>query len=202
MRLLLVRHGQTELSIERRYSGRGDVGLTALGERQVKALAARLAALVDATVPVVSSPLRRARQTAAAIAESTGSQVEVHQELIEADFGAWEGLTYDQAAARDPDLHDRWLADQALPAPNGESFDAVHHRVQRVRDELVARSDAATVVVVSHATPIRSFLRMGLDVGPSLYHRLQLDLASLSIVRFHRDGNALVELVNDTCHLS
>jgi probable phosphoglycerate mutase len=201
-RLLLVRHGQTELSIERRYSGRGDVPLTALGEQQAKDVAGRVAGMVEAGTPVLSSPLGRARETAAAVAEAAGSDVEVADGLIETDFGAWERLTFAQASARDPELHGRWLADPALPAPDGESFDAVHRRVRRVRDDLIARIGGGTVIVVSHVTPIKSLLRMGLDAGPSLLYRLHLDLASLSIVEFHPDGNASVRLVNDTSHLA
>jgi probable phosphoglycerate mutase len=201
-RLLLVRHGQTELSVERRYSGRGDVPLTALGQQQAKAVAARIAGLVEAGTPVVSSPLGRARQTAAAVAEATGGPVEVAGGLVETDFGAWEGLTFAQAAARDPKLHGRWLADPSVPAPDGESFDEVHDRVRRVRDDLVARVGAGTAVVVSHVTPVKSLLRMGLDAGPSLLFRLHLDLASISIVEFFPDGYAAVRLVNDTAHLA
>ncbi len=121
-RFLLLRHGQTELSGERRYSGRGDVELTATGQRQAKAAAARLSTMDFAAV--VSSPLARARQTAAAITD----QVTVHEGLIETDFGDWERLTFAEAAARDPELHGRWIRDPAVPAPNGESFDAVHAR--------------------------------------------------------------------------
>jgi probable phosphoglycerate mutase len=201
-RLLLVRHGQTELSVERRYSGRGEVPLTEVGERQAKAVAGRVAGMVEAGTAVVSSPLGRARQTAAAIAEAVASPVEVADGLVETDFGAWERLTFAQAAARDPQLHGRWLADPSVPAPDGESFDAVHRRVRRVRDDLVARIGGGSAVVVSHVTPIKSLLRMGLDVGPSLLFRLHLDLASLSIVEFYPDGHASVRLVNDTSHLA
>jgi probable phosphoglycerate mutase len=196
-RLLLVRHGQTELSVERRYSGHGDVPLTELGERQAKAVAARVAGLVDAGTPVVSSPLGRARQTAAAVAAATGSSVEVTHSLVETDFGAWEGLTFAQASARDPELHGRWLSDPSVLPPDGESFDEVHERVRRWRDGVVAAA-TGTLVVVSHVTPIKSLLRMGLDAGPSLLFRLHLDLASLSIVEFFADGHAAVRLVNET----
>jgi len=194
-RLLLLRHGQTELSVDRRYSGRGEVPLTPLGERQAAAAAARLAKLDVAAV--VSSPLGRARQTAAAL----GREVEIHEGLIETDFGAWERLTFAEASAKDPELHGRWLGDPSMPAPNGESFDQVHRRVRRARDDLIAKYGGQTIVVVSHVTPIKSLLRMGLDAGPSLLYRLHLDLASLSTVEFYPDGNASVRLVNDTSHL-
>ncbi len=200
-RLLLLRHGQTELSAQRRYSGCGaDPELTAVGERQATAAAARLS-MMDDIRAVVCSPLRRARRTAEVVAGAVGTEVSVHDGLIEADFGAWEGLTFAQARERDPDLHARWLADTAVAPPGGESMEAVHHRVRRVRDELLAAYGGATLVLVSHVTPIKSLLRMALAVGPSLLHRLHLDVASLSIAEFYPDGPASVRLVNDTSYL-
>jgi broad specificity phosphatase PhoE/ribonuclease HI len=199
-RFLLLRHGQTELSGERRYSGRGDVPLTELGTQQAKAAATRLARMRFAAV--ISSPLGRTRQTAAEVAAASGHQVEVHEGLVETDFGDWERLTFVEAAERDPELHRRWLSDPSVAPPNGESFDAVHARVREARDELVQRHAGQTVVLVSHVTPIKSLLRMGLDAGPSLLFRLHLDLAALSVVEFYPDGNASVRLVNDTSHLA
>jgi len=199
-RLLMLRHGQTEFSAQRRYSGRADLPLTELGERQATAAAARLANTGD-VVAVVSSPMLRARQTAQPVAGALGVPLRVHDGLIEADFGAWEGLTFAEASARDPELHTRWLTDTSVAPPDGESMDAVHRRVRRVRDQLIAEHGGATVVVVSHVTPIKSLLRMALDVGPSLLHRLHLDIASLSVAEFFPDGPALVRLVNDTSYL-
>ncbi|WP_285488412.1 bifunctional RNase H/acid phosphatase [Amycolatopsis taiwanensis] len=206
-RMLLVRHGQTELSIDRRYSGRGDVALTEHGREQAAALAKRLAALPGLAAGgeaalIVSSPLTRARQTAQEIADAIGGRVETHQGLLETDFGAWEGLTFADAARQDPELHARWIRDTSVAAPGGESFDVVYDRVRGVRADLVAAHAGRTIVVVSHVTPIKSFLRLGLDAGPSLLFRMHLDLASLSIVEFYPDGNALVRLVNDVSHLS
>ncbi|MGB8961236.1 MAG: bifunctional RNase H/acid phosphatase [Pseudonocardiaceae bacterium] len=199
-RLLMLRHGQTEHSAQRRYSGRGDLPLTELGERQAAAAAARLANS-DGVAAVVSSPLLRARQTAQPAADALGVPVTVHDGLIETDFGAWEGLTFAEARDRDPDLHTRWLTDTSLAMPGGESMDAVHRRVRRVRDQLIAQHGAATVIVVSHVTPIKALLRMALDAGPSVLHRLHLDIASLSAAEFYPDGPATVSLVNDTSYL-
>jgi probable phosphoglycerate mutase len=203
-RLLLLRHGQTALSVERRYSGRGAAPLTDTGERQAKAAALRLSAMDDVGpgTPIVSSPLGRALRTAQAVADATGGEVITHAGLLETDFGHWEGLTFAEAARRDPALHRSWVLDSSVAAPDGESFEAVHHRVRRVRDELITRYGGTTIVLVSHVTPIKSLLRMGLDAGPSLLFRLHLDLASLSIVEFYPDGNASVRLVNDTSHLA
>ncbi len=200
-RLLMLRHGQTEYSAQRRYSGRRDLPLTELGERQAAAAAARLSTM-DSVAAVVSSPMLRARQTAKPVADALGVPLEVHDGLIETDFGAWEGLTFAEARERDPDLHTRWITDTSVATPNGESMDTVHRRVRRVRDQLIAEYGDATLVVVSHVTPIKALLRMALDAGPSLLHRLHLDLASLSVAEFYPDGPASVRLVNDTSHLS
>ena len=203
-KMLLLRHGQTAMSVDRRYSGRGDVPLTEHGLQQAAAAAKRLGAQPDlgADTVVVASPLTRAKQTAQAVADALGSRVETHQGLLETDFGEWEGLTFREAAERDPELHGRWLRDSSVPAPGGESFDAVLRRVQRTRDELIETHAGKTLILVSHVTPIKSMLRLGLDAGPSLLFRLHLDLASLSIVEFYPDGNASVRLVNDISHLS
>ncbi|NIH85329.1 histidine phosphatase family protein [Amycolatopsis granulosa] len=202
-RMMLLRHGQTAMSVDRRYSGRGDVPLTEQGLQQAAAAAKRLAAMPDlgADTAVVASPLTRTRQTAQAVADALGARVATDPGLLETDFGEWEGLTFAEAAERDPVLHGRWLRDSSVPAPGGESFDEVHRRVRRARDELVETHGGRTIVVVSHVTPIKSLLRLGLDAGPSLLFRLHLDLASLSIVEFYPDGNASVRLVNDISHL-
>jgi probable phosphoglycerate mutase len=199
-RLLMLRHGQTEYSAQRRYSGRGDLPLTELGERQAAAAAARLSRM-DGVAAVVSSPLLRARQTAQPVADALDVPLSIHEGLIETDFGDWEGLTFAEARQRDPDLHARWITDTSVAAPGGESMDAVHRRVRRVRDQLITEHTDAILVVVTHVTPVKALLRMALDAGPALLHRLHLDLASLSIAEFYPDGPASVRLVNDTSHL-
>lgn len=199
-RLLLLRHGQTELSRQRRYSGRGNPELTDTGRRQAAA-AARYLSLKGGIAAVVSSPLERAHATACAAADALGLPVRIDDDLIETDFGQWEGLTFAEAAEGHPDLHGRWLRDTGLRPPGGESFDDVAVRVQRARDRIVADHGAATVLVVSHVTPIKTMLRMALAAGPTILHRLHLDLASLSIAEFYPDSGSSVRLVNDTSYL-
>jgi ribonuclease H / adenosylcobalamin/alpha-ribazole phosphatase len=200
-RFILLRHGQTEHSASRAYSGHGEVPLTSIGETQATLAAKRLSA-VPGIAAVASSPLPRAIQTAEAVAAQLGLRVTVHDGLIEADFGSWEGLTFAQAAASDPDLHSRWLTDTSIAPPGGESFDAVRRRVRRVRDELIVRHTGSTIVVISHVAPIKTLLAMALDAWPSVLFRLHLDLASLSVAEFYADGGATVRLVNDTSHLT
>jgi probable phosphoglycerate mutase len=199
-RLLLLRHGQTELSVQRRYSGRGDPALTELGRRQADA-AARYLTQRGGIAAVVSSPLRRCHDTATTAATALGLDVSVDDDLVETDFGAWEGLTFTEAAERDPELHQRWLRDTATTAPGGESFDQVHQRVVSARDRIVADHGSTTVLVVSHVTPIKTLLRLALDAGSGILYRLHLDPASLSIAEFYPDGVSSVRLVNQTAYL-
>ncbi|MET0455025.1 MAG: bifunctional RNase H/acid phosphatase [Mycobacterium sp.] len=199
-RFLLLRHGQTELSIQRRYSGRGNPALTDLG-RQQAAAAARYLGERGGITAVVSSPLQRAYDTATAAAKTLGLDVVVDDDLIETDFGEWEGLTFGEAAQRDPAVHGKWLRDTSIAPPGGESFDAVAQRVRRARTRIISEYGDATVLVVSHVTPIKTVLRLALDAGEGILYRLHLDLASLSVAEFYPDGVASVRLVNQTAYL-
>jgi probable phosphoglycerate mutase len=197
--LLLLRHGQTELSVQRRYSGHGDPELTPLGHAQAAGAAARIANVPDVAA-VLTSPLRRALQTATLVAEATGAPLHVRKGLIETDFGAWEGLTFPEARDRDPQLHAEWLGSEEVAPPGGESFAAVGRRVAAELADVLRDYPGATLVLVSHVTPIKMLLRDALQGGPGVLYRLHLDLAALSIVDFYPDGGASVRLVNDTSH--
>lgn len=199
-RLLLLRHGQTPMSVDRRYSGRGNPDLTELGRRQADSAATVLGSRTDVDA-IVASPLARAQQTAAATAGILGLPVTTVDGLIETDFGDWEGLTFTEAMERHPDAHKAWRGDTSVAPPNGESFDAVRTRIEATRDQLLTEYAGKTLLVVTHVTPIKMLLQLALDVGPSLLYRLHLDLASLSIAEFYPDGGASVRLVNDTSHL-
>jgi broad specificity phosphatase PhoE/ribonuclease HI len=199
-RFLLLRHGQTELSTQRRYSGRGNPALTDVGRRQAEA-AAQFLAQKGGIAGVVTSPLQRAYDTAATAAKALGLDVTVDHDLIETDFGGWEGLTFGEAAERNPELHRRWLRDTSVKPPDGESFDSVAERVRRAKARIINEHGGETVLVVSHVTPIKTLLRMALDAGPGILYRLHLDLASLSIAEFYPDGVASVRLVNQTAYL-
>jgi len=198
-RLLLLRHGQTPLSVEKRYSGLGDPALTELGESQAAGAARRLA---DVPFDVIlTSPLQRARQTAEAVSAATGVPVGVRDGLIETNFGEWEGLTFVEARERDPERFAKWLGATDVAPPGGESFDVARIRVSAELAAIVADHPGSTVLVVSHVTPIKLILQEALAVGVSILYRLHLDLASLSVADFFPDGGASVRLVNDTSHL-
>jgi probable phosphoglycerate mutase len=198
--MLLLRHGQTALSVEKRFSGGGDQPLTDVGRAQAAAAAVRLAA--SGAVAVVSSPLRRARETSLLVAEALGLEVAFDDDFRETDFGDWEGFTFREVREKWPIELDEWLASTSVAPPFGESFDATATRVLAARDRVLASYEGQTVVVVSHVTPIKTLLRTALDAPPSALYRIHLDLACLNEVQWHADGAAVVRSMNDVAHLS
>ena len=198
--VVLWRHGRTAYNAAGRMQGQIDIPLDEVGRWQAAQGAQHLAQR-HAPARIVSSDLGRAVTTGEALSGLTGVPVELDPELRERSFGEWEGLTFPEAAERHPEVHGRWLRDTSLAAPGGESFDEVQHRVQRARDRIVAEHSGTTVLVVSHVTPIKTLLRLALAAGPTILHRLHLDLASLSVAEFYADNQASVRLVNDTSYL-
>ncbi|MGW2513510.1 bifunctional RNase H/acid phosphatase [Streptomyces scopuliridis] len=200
---VLLRHGETALTPEKRFSGSGgsDPELSAAGRRQAEAVAASLAAR-GTIQEIVSSPLRRCRETAGAVASRLGLEVTVEEGLRETDFGAWEGLTFAEVRERYADDLSAWLTSpDVAPTGGGESFTTVGRRVAAVRDRLLERYRGRTVLVVTHVTPVKTLIRLALGAPPESLFRMELSAASLSAVAYYADGNASVRLLNDTSHL-
>ncbi|MEU0338000.1 bifunctional RNase H/acid phosphatase [Streptomyces bobili] len=200
---VLLRHGETPLTPEKRFSGSGgsDPALSAVGREQAERVADALAR--RGTVQhIVASPLARTRETAAAVAARLGLEVTVDDGLRETDFGAWEGLTFGEVRERHPDDLNAWLSDpEAEPTGGGESFAATAVRIAAARDKLVAAYAGRTVLLVTHVTPIKTLVRLALGAPPESLFRMELSAASLSVVAYYADGNASVRLLNDTSHL-
>ncbi|MEU8019649.1 bifunctional RNase H/acid phosphatase [Micromonospora parva] len=202
-RLILVRHGETPYTEQRRYSGRGDVPLSERGRAQVAATGARVAELAPSVAAVLSSPLSRCTTTAAAIAGALGDvPVRTEDDLIECDFGQWEGRTFAEVREQWPGEMDAWLASPRIAPPGGESFTHVAERANRVIAGLLTAYPGETVVVVSHVSPIKLVLRDALAAGDGFLHRLFLDAAGISVLDMWPDGGVAVRTVNDTAHLA
>lgn len=196
---ILLRHGQTEFSAERRFAGRGDIALTDVGRRQAAAAADRLANRgIDA---IVTSPLLRAHYTAEAVAAAAGAPLAVDDGLAEADFGKWEGLTFGEAAQRWPAEIAAWLASPDAAPPGGESLADAARRVLAVLDRLLAAHPRQTLLLVSHVTPIKTLACRALLAPPAALFRMHLDVASLTEIDWFADGPALLRSLNDTAHL-
>jgi probable phosphoglycerate mutase len=195
----LLRHGQTEHTPERRFSGRNELPLSLTGRAEAEAAGERLRDL--GIEVVVASPLRRTRETAEIVAGVLGLPVAFDRDLVELDFGDLEGLTFDEAAAKHPLAARRFLADVSVAAPGGESIADVGTRVSRARRRILSEHAGRTVLIVSHVTPIKLLLTAGLGVADEVVHRVFLEAASLCTVTWSSDGRSSVRAVNDTAHL-
>jgi ribonuclease H / adenosylcobalamin/alpha-ribazole phosphatase len=197
---LLLRHGQTPMSVQKRYSGRTDALLTDTGIRQAAAAAKRLApAGLDA---IVTSPLQRAVRTAEEVAATTGIPVLTDDGFRETDFGAWEGQTFAEVRERWPSEVTTWLADPSVAPPGGESFADVSERVTAALRRVLAGRARQTVLIVSHVTPIKTLVAAALLAPPAALYRMHLDVAALCEIDWYPDGPAVLRSFNDTSHLS
>ncbi|MFH9707115.1 bifunctional RNase H/acid phosphatase [Streptomyces luteogriseus] len=200
---VLLRHGETPLTPQKRFSGSGgtDPSLSDTGREQAERAAAMLARR-GTIQAVVSSPLARTRETAGIVAARLGLDVSIDDGLRETDFGAWEGLTFAEVRERHPDDLNAWLASpDAEPTGGGESFAATAARLAVTRDKLVTAHAGRTVLLVTHVTPIKTLVRLALGAPPESLFRMELSAASLSVVAYYADGNASVRLLNDTSYL-
>ena len=198
--IALLRHGQTQMSVERKYSGRSDAPLTAAGVQQAAAAAKHLAGAGLSVI--ITSPLLRTVQTAQEVASVTGAPVETDDGFRETDFGAWEGLTFAEVRERWPAEVSAWLADPAVPPPDGESFAEVSERVADALQRVLADRAGQTVLIVSHVTPIKTLVTTALLAPPAALYRMHLDVAALCEIDWYADGPAVLRSFNDTGHLA
>lgn len=200
-RTLLVRHGATAASLDGWFNGAADEPLADTGRDEAAALAGALATAppVDA---IVSSPLRRARETADVVGAALGVAVREEKDLREVDFGAWEGLSLTEISERYARELELWTSDPAAAPPDGESVVAVHRRATRVRDKLLARFPGQTVLVVAHGMLLAVLVAVALDVPAEAAFRMRLETTGLSGVDWYPEGFARLTLFNDTKHLA
>jgi broad specificity phosphatase PhoE/ribonuclease HI len=207
--LLLLRHGRTLLTQERRFSGRGglDAELTSSGRADADRAAGLIAGLgwpgaalaeIGPATAVVTSPLLRTRQTAEAVATRLGLPVTVMDDWAEISFGGWDGLTFAEVAERWPDDVRRWRESMTAAPPGGESLQELISRVRAVRAATVEAFPGRVIVVATHGVPVRAAVHEALDAGPPALWRTRVDPASVTAVRYWSDGGIEVSAVNLT----
>jgi broad specificity phosphatase PhoE len=190
--ILLIRHGQTAANVAGLLLGRDDPQLTDLGRRQ----AAALADAASGVARVVTSPLRRALETAAAFGPQV--RVEVDERWTELDYGELEGRPHGEVPG---ETWRRWRGDPSFEPPGGESLAALGVRVREACDDLGGAAGEADVAVVSHVSPIKAAVAWALGVDDSVSWRMFLDVASISRVAIGPYGPSL-RTYNETHHLS
>lgn len=199
MRLLLVRHGETQLNSALRYWGRTDVPLGESGVRQAECLRQRLQSeRIDC---IYSSDLKRALATAQTIAASHNLEVLTCPELREIDFGRLEGLAFDEVNRLYPEVARQWLErDPGLAYPGGESLAELDERVRAFTRRLKGHTSEETLLIVAHSGVLRTLACQLLNMPPEYRWQIRLDLASLTIIETYPD-QALLALLNDCSHL-
>ena len=190
----LARHGEVLHAAEGRFFGHTDVALSPAGVAQVAALAERLGG--EAIEAVYASDLLRARQSAAPLAAARGASVATVPPLREMAMGRWEGLTFAEIHAREPDLCDRWLADPfAMPFPEGEGVADLRARAVPALRRLVERHAGRRIAVIAHGGTNRVILAEALGLPLGNIFRLAQDYAAWSLIEY-RGAGAVVHLVN------
>jgi probable phosphoglycerate mutase len=200
--LIFLRHGQTAHTVDKRFSGAGgdDPALSELGQQQAVAAAQYLARRqsvagggIDA---IVSSPMVRTKQTAAAVAETLGLDVKVEKGWIECSFGDWDGHTFAEVQQKWPDALNAWMGSTTVAPPGGESFDACARRARSARDGLLTAYPGKTVLVVTHVTPIKLMVRGVLQAPMTSLFRMELSPASITEIHWYADGLASLKSFN------
>jgi broad specificity phosphatase PhoE len=199
-RLLLIRHAGTLLSSDDRYAGSTDVELSDEGRSQSRKLAVRLAKTRVAAV--YCSHLKRAVDTARAVATPHGLTPILNPALREVDHGHWEGLTRQEIEARFGEEFSRWREDPFGVAPaEGESGRSVLARALPAVREILAAHENETVAIVSHKATNRLLIANFLGIDMRRYRdRIAQDLACLNVLLFDRESGPQLNLLNDTSH--
>jgi len=193
-RFMLARHATCALTEHMLFGRVIDAPLDTRGQRQALALARRIA--LEKPSAVLSSPRRRARQTARAIAALAGHTVRVDWRLDELDFGRWSGKSFASLAA-DPDWH-RWNRERASSAtPLGDDMEKARTRLMQVLDEVQHEYPEQTVVLVTHAEVIRASLLHFMRRSANDFQQLEIAPASLSVVNVGQDSSVRIEFVNE-----
>ena len=195
--LIFLRHGETPHTVEKRFSGSGgdDPELSETGVAQARAAASYLSTIggIDA---VVSSPMRRAQQTAGIVAESLGLDVKVENGWVECSFGEWDGYTFAEVQEKWPDALNTWMGSTTVAPPGGESFDTCARRARSARDSVLTAYPGKTVLVVTHVTPIKLMVRAVLQAPMASLFRMELRPASITEIHWYADGLASLKSFN------
>ena len=199
-KLILVRHGQTVWNKLGKYQGQADIELSEAGIEQAKLLGERFP--FDQVSAIYSSPLKRARDTAEAVAKKFKLPIVACEAFREINFGQWEGLTYEE-------IHAKWEKEHTLlfespdllTCPQGEGFSDVQDRAVKKMLEIVKAHDGETVVITAHGGVIRTLLCYALGMPLKNMWKIRQDNTAVNVVSAYDEG-MVVELMNSTVHLA
>ena len=197
--VVLVRHGVTPHTLEKRFSGglaSANPGLSDEGRAQIRAVADWLSPLAERVDAVVASPVRRTLESAEILAEALGRPVEVEPGFAEMEFGVWDGMTFGEVGEKYPAELKSWLGSTDNAPEGGESFRTVQERVLAGLGRLLEAHAGKTVVVVSHVTPIKTLVANAVDAPLEAVFRMELTPASVTVLSYYDDGRASMRMYN------
>jgi len=189
--LVLVRHGVTAHTTGKLFSGglkSSNPPLNDEGREQARATGEWLAPLSGTFDALVSSPVRRTRETAEILGELFRLEIDEEPGIAEMEFGTWDGMSFTQVHEKWPDEISTWLGDLESAPHGGESFRTVEKRVLEGRDRLVSSYAGQTVVCVSHVTPIKTLVADALGAPLEAVYRMELAPASVTVISYFRGG--------------
>jgi len=202
MKIVLVRHGQTEWNKKDLFRGRVDIPLDETGLQQAVRVGQRLAPLGLHIEAMYSSPLQRAMQTAEAIANKLGVHpVKSLNDFIEFDYGQWEGHSPDEIRKKYPQEYRYWIHDpDQLKIPGGETLQQVKERVKRGLDVVMQESKDKNMVIVAHKAINKIIIGLLLGLQENDSWEMEQDLACINIFEII-EGKVRTDLLNDIIHL-
>jgi ribonuclease H / adenosylcobalamin/alpha-ribazole phosphatase len=201
--VVLLRHGDTRLTPERRFSGAGgsDPHLSATGRDQARQSAGSAVLRGRPITEVLTSPMVRCQETAQIVAAALGVAARIDRSLLEMDFGLWEEMTFDEVQERYPEDLRRWKESAwATPTGSSDTFAAIIDRMRTAAERFATRYAGASVVAVTHVTPVKALVADALGAPPSALFRMELSSACISRITY-TGGEACLRLLNDTAHL-
>jgi probable phosphoglycerate mutase len=197
-----VRHGETILTPTRKFSGTGSLDPELMQEGLDQAeLVAEEAVKLGADV-LIASPLKRTRQTAEAIARTTGLEIIFDESWYELSFGDWDGKSIEEVKAEDPDAYQAWLNSTAYAPGGGESYDEASVRIEEALEKLVAEYPGKKVIVVTHNGVIKTAIKLAMGApAEAVFHVDATPCSISSISIWPSDGLRAVRSVNERGHL-
>jgi probable phosphoglycerate mutase len=200
--IYFVRHGETVLTPTRKFSGTGELNpeLMQDGLDQAELVAAE-AVKLGADV-LIASPLNRTRQTAEAIARTTGLEIIFDEVWFELSFGSWDGKSIEEVKAEDPDAYQAWLNSTAYAPGGGESYDEASVRIEEALEKLVAEYPGKKIIVVTHNGVIKTAVKLAIGApAEAVFHVDAAPCSISSIAIWPSDGLRAVRSVNERGHL-
>ena len=195
IKLILIRHTETKWNKQKKYLGRTDISLSPKGQKQAGFISGYLR---NKNISVIySSKLKRAIETATAIAKPHNLEVKQDAGLNEIDFGKWEGMTFNQIRKKYPDLARKYLSDPLnTKIPEGESLLKFRNRINKALEKILAQ-EKGTIVIISHAGVNRIIICSLLKLPLSYLWQIKQDIGAINIIEIYKNMN-IISLINHT----